>query len=712
MDIVDNNIDALVKNQSFSQYVQSVVAYLLGFLGIVGVLYIIYAGVRILTSAGDDEAVSESRKTILYVAIGLVVIFLAYPIVIFIIGDGQDNEGILGAGAISRAIHELLPTAYAVERGEVGTWAEYQDRMKALGTTLFITDFQGKGRFNPARLTEMRRLITESFTVLPDNQISANNSYYQSALSAVELVIRKPDSDAGASNLAKALQGYLESVKIGRITAKISKTPDGGNAPLVVSLRATEARDPSGIQIPNQNFIWYVKTPRGGRQEIGRGPNISATFTDEKRQTVFLEILSASRNSKNRVDVLPFEGSTEIDVLPRIVNLYLNINGTNVTNANVYKVSPELARAGLVIDATASQPSTGTQFVSTKWIFGNGNDTERNGGPQLEREIYANQGTYELTLEMKTNRGDTFTKRLQIIVKSPAAIINTDKTVGYTRDTIAFNAVNAYTLQNPVYLWDIIYLGTDETPATETVYRSQMPNISYKFVKTGLYSVKLTTQLPNGTSDTDARAIRIESREPIASFNQSQPNSEAPNVYRFDATQSYDPDTFSNDKLTFVWTIDGQVTELINPQRNSAIGLYRFDSVGTHQVSLDVTNEAGKTTTVTQTINVTSTLAVALTPTPVVTQVGKTVELVAEASASDSYEWRISDGTTEITTNNRYSHVFKQAGIFDVAVTVRSNVNGKLESNTATRKVYISNANSPIAVISLKREVDTLLPTP
>ncbi|MGB2111306.1 MAG: hypothetical protein ACPHY8_05780 [Patescibacteria group bacterium] len=46
----------------------------------------IYAGFNILTAAGDDEKVSNSKKTITYVAIGLLIMFLAYSIIGFIFG--------------------------------------------------------------------------------------------------------------------------------------------------------------------------------------------------------------------------------------------------------------------------------------------------------------------------------------------------------------------------------------------------------------------------------------------------------------------------------------------------------------------------------------------------------------------------------------------------------------------------------------------------
>lgn len=49
-DIVKKDINNIEKNKSFSAFIQDIVAYILAFLGIVGVLYLIYAGFRILTS--------------------------------------------------------------------------------------------------------------------------------------------------------------------------------------------------------------------------------------------------------------------------------------------------------------------------------------------------------------------------------------------------------------------------------------------------------------------------------------------------------------------------------------------------------------------------------------------------------------------------------------------------------------------------------------
>jgi hypothetical protein len=50
--------------------------------------------------------------------------------------------------------------------------------------------------------------------------------------------------------------------------------------------------------------------------------------------------------------------------------------------------------------------------------------------------------------------------------------------------------------------------------------------------------------------------IKINSKEPYASFKIIKPSKESPNTILLDATASYDPDTFDSSKLTFNWTID------------------------------------------------------------------------------------------------------------------------------------------------------------
>ena len=73
-----------------------VVNWLLGFLGFLCILILIYAGVQVLMSGGSDEKVKKLWKTIRYVVTGLLIIAFSYGIVNFVITgivDQTDDAG-------------------------------------------------------------------------------------------------------------------------------------------------------------------------------------------------------------------------------------------------------------------------------------------------------------------------------------------------------------------------------------------------------------------------------------------------------------------------------------------------------------------------------------------------------------------------------------------------------------------------------------------
>lgn len=76
-------IDNAETSKTLSEYIQDVVVYLLTFISIIAVIYIIYAWFRILIWWWNDESVKNSRKTILNVAIWIVIIWLAFSLVSF-----------------------------------------------------------------------------------------------------------------------------------------------------------------------------------------------------------------------------------------------------------------------------------------------------------------------------------------------------------------------------------------------------------------------------------------------------------------------------------------------------------------------------------------------------------------------------------------------------------------------------------------------------
>jgi len=65
--------------------VMAVVNVLLGFLGILAIIIILYGGFVWLTSAGNEEKVGQAKKIITAGIIGLVIIFISYAVATFVI---------------------------------------------------------------------------------------------------------------------------------------------------------------------------------------------------------------------------------------------------------------------------------------------------------------------------------------------------------------------------------------------------------------------------------------------------------------------------------------------------------------------------------------------------------------------------------------------------------------------------------------------------
>lgn len=70
--------------ESADQAVQTLLTNILQFLGVVAVLFIVYAGFLILTAGWDEEKTKKWKTIIVQAVIWIIVIFLAYSIVSWI----------------------------------------------------------------------------------------------------------------------------------------------------------------------------------------------------------------------------------------------------------------------------------------------------------------------------------------------------------------------------------------------------------------------------------------------------------------------------------------------------------------------------------------------------------------------------------------------------------------------------------------------------
>lgn len=93
-----NNIDIGTTNSDLPKTIAKIINIVLGFLGIVAVIFILYGGFIWMTAAGNEDKVGEARKTIVQGVIGLVIIFAAWAIASFVISQTKDIGGNTAGG--------------------------------------------------------------------------------------------------------------------------------------------------------------------------------------------------------------------------------------------------------------------------------------------------------------------------------------------------------------------------------------------------------------------------------------------------------------------------------------------------------------------------------------------------------------------------------------------------------------------------------------
>lgn len=71
--------------QDLRTTVMLIINILMGFLGIIAVIIVLYGGFKWMTAGGNEDQVGEAKKMIIAGVVGLAVIFMAYAIASFVI---------------------------------------------------------------------------------------------------------------------------------------------------------------------------------------------------------------------------------------------------------------------------------------------------------------------------------------------------------------------------------------------------------------------------------------------------------------------------------------------------------------------------------------------------------------------------------------------------------------------------------------------------
>nr|MDD3720778.1 PKD domain-containing protein [Candidatus Gracilibacteria bacterium] len=573
----------------------------------------------------------------------------------------------------------------------IGTFNEYGYKI----TEQFFKlkqNFQVNSIIDVNVLKNIDTLAVTGYKYLPDSL--TNKNYLNDLQSAIQKGYKYKTSEGVYTEIVKAIEKYLYNTEINKITGTIEVSPDNGNAPLNVTLRA-RVTDPTGTVIPKDNYIWWIDSA-GTRKIVGRGPSMNYTLNDEGKFSIFLDVLSNHRNALKYIDVLPFSSRADITVKQKVANLLIRVNDKELRNEDVLKFSPDEASYGIIFDATSSTSTSGTKFLKTTWDFGNGVKKEYDGGPKVERVIFGTEGDYIVRLTLKTNELQLVERKFTISVHKPVAAIVTSQDQGFIGDKFTFSANPSVFEKNLTYNWEIV-----DIDRNETILQKAGNLFTYEFSNKGKFNVKLKVTDPSGDVDNDNRIIYINSRAPVAEFAYSVPKPNKPNRVLLDATKSYDQDYTDDGKLEFSWEIDGQKVDLEDPNYNGSLGYYTFDSIGDHSVVLDVTDPDGIKSQKKDKVKVNSILSVDYSAYPVVITRNSFIKFLATSSEAKFFKWDFGDGNIDGGSNDKINHTFNKSGTFDVKLEV-SDSEGN--TNSITKKVYVADTDYPYALIDVQYE--------
>ncbi|MDP2790028.1 MAG: pilin [bacterium] len=80
-------------NADLKTTVMNIITFVLGLLGLIAVVMMLYGGFTWMTAGGNEDKVDTAKKIISSAAVGLVIILISWAIVTFVVGSTRNVTG-------------------------------------------------------------------------------------------------------------------------------------------------------------------------------------------------------------------------------------------------------------------------------------------------------------------------------------------------------------------------------------------------------------------------------------------------------------------------------------------------------------------------------------------------------------------------------------------------------------------------------------------
>jgi PKD repeat protein len=350
-----------------------------------------------------------------------------------------------------------------------------------------------------------------------------------------------------------------------------------------------------------------------------------------------------------------------------------------------------------------------SELEKFEWDFDNGQGTTELSRTTGVIHTFTKPGTYYTKLKVTDDQDVTGEETKIVFIadpRKPVPVIDVYPSKARTGQLVTFNATGSHSKNGPItkFQWRIgnapFGPGNTGTELSEKISRTG-------FNTPGIFDIELTITDNQGEITTVLleNVLTIESTPPIARVTSTLDKKNIPNVFLFDAFDSFDNDP--GDFITeYTWDF-GDNSNIVTTLTPTTTHL--FDNIGRYESKLTVKDNFGLTNTAQVVSRVESLLVSKILN--IVPQAGKApleVNLVGTGGNNKTngidnsvivlYEWDLKDGTIISGTNmDNINHTYLEGGKHEVTLTVYDFENN---SATDTKTIYVGNPDpSPLAII-------------
>ncbi|WP_121823627.1 PKD domain-containing protein [Halostella salina] len=429
--------------------------------------------------------------------------------------------------------------------------------------------------------------------------------------------------------------------------------------------------DASGSEDPDGSIERYEWDFTGDGTFNVTGQTVDHRFTDDVDYDVTLRVTDDAGNRDTVTKTVP-------------------VSGSNSAPDAAFTYSPSDPAVGdeVTFDAGPSADPDGT-IQSYNWDLNADGTADVQG--EVVSETYDSAGEYTVTLAVEDDAGSHDTVQRTVSVgegnASPTADFTVSPDAPAVGEQVTLDASAASDPDGSIasYEWDVDGDGSVET-------QGQAVGVAYD--ESGTYTVTLEVRDDDGATDTARRTIGVETSNtpPSAAFEYTPGDPAVGETVTLDASGSSDPD---GSVVSYEWDVDGDGSY----ERSGRTVDYAFESAGDHPVTLRVTDDAGATDEVTDTVPVVELEG----PEPSFTisnpepMLGEAVTLDASGSSDPdgtvrAYEWDV-DGDGEYEKRGvEVTHRFESTDATQVSlrVTDGDGLQGTSRQNVAVAQTFRS----------------------